>query len=279
MARRYALVIGISEYNSPLANLTKTVTDAKAVADRLRQHGNLQQPPTLLTGRLTKTQLEQAIERLLLEQAVNNEALIYFTGHGLIVKDLGAFLVTSDSRLEQQGGEITTLGNCLPLTTLDRLIKQSNFSNLMVLLDCCHSGRFLERTVTEGLNAFSPQKDYYFITACRGFETARARKSEQHSVFTGALLEALSPHNVSETGEITGHRLFDLLSDALKDRDRNRFRSAMDAALRSSLTQSNLRQQLASIQPIPTLAYRHFSLSKRLISMDDRPKCANCWHA
>ncbi|MBE9106580.1 hypothetical protein IQ229_17080, partial [Nostoc cf. edaphicum LEGE 07299] len=88
---------------------------------------------------------------------------------------------------------------------------------LVVLLDCCHSGEFLERNLIEKtLTAFISQRDYYFIAACRGFQQAYAKKSEQHSIFTTALLAGLSPENTNDRGQVTGDRLFDILTTELK---------------------------------------------------------------
>lgn len=79
---RYALVAGIAKYSNPLLPpLSKTATDAEAVAEVLKQHGNYR--VTLLSGEVTAKQVADALKTLLLEQAVKNEALIYFTGHGI----------------------------------------------------------------------------------------------------------------------------------------------------------------------------------------------------
>ncbi|MFN7717068.1 MAG: caspase family protein [Pseudanabaenaceae cyanobacterium] len=39
---RYALVVGVAKYKSPLSNLSKTENDAKAVRDLLKQHGDFE---------------------------------------------------------------------------------------------------------------------------------------------------------------------------------------------------------------------------------------------
>jgi WD40 repeat protein len=216
MAQRYALVIGVSEYNRPLSSLSKTVGDAKAVAEMLRSHGQFQEIKTL-TGQVTKAAIDQAVERLLLEQARGHEALLYFTGHAVPVVDLGAFLVPSDGEVEVRSGEVAAQKYCFPFTKLNQMIQAAKLSSLVVLLDCCHSGQFLERSLIEKtLTAFGEPKDYYFIAACRGFEEARARKSEQHSVFTGALLTELAGKNVGSDGEVTCDSLFAHLSRSLK---------------------------------------------------------------
>ncbi|PHM06867.1 nSTAND1 domain-containing NTPase [Nostoc sp. 'Peltigera malacea cyanobiont' DB3992] len=217
---RYALVVGITDYTNQLSNLTKPVTDAEAVAQVLKAHGDFEDI-AVLKGKVSTTKLAEAFKTLLQQQAVKNEALIYFTGHGITVSDsLGtqqAYLATSDLTIVTQGKQIIEQTGGISLLSLNNLIRDSDLSSLVVLLDCCHSGEFLERNLIEKtLTAFISQRDYYFIAACRGFQQAYAKKSEQHSIFTTALLAGLSAENTNDRGQVTGDRLFDILATELK---------------------------------------------------------------
>ncbi|MBE9034388.1 nSTAND1 domain-containing NTPase [aff. Roholtiella sp. LEGE 12411] len=217
---RYALVVGITDYKSQINNLTKPATDAEAVAQVLKAHGDFEDI-AVLKGKVCTTKLAEALKTLLQQQAVKNEALIYFTGHGITVSDsLGtqqAYLATYDLTIVTQGKQIIEQTGGISLLSLNNLIRDSDLSSLVVLLDCCHSGEFLERNLIEKtLTAFISQRDYYFIAACRGFQQAYANKSEQHSIFTTALLAGLSPNNTNDHGKVTGDRLFDKLATELK---------------------------------------------------------------
>ncbi|MBM0743066.1 caspase family protein [Phormidium sp. CLA17] len=221
MAQRYALIIGISSYHRSVGNLTKPATDAQAVAQCLRHHGGFE--VTLHTETLTLEALRQALKRFLLDQAKGNDALIYFTGHGILSESTTGyretFLAASDTEIIRQAGKPMEPLYILPFGELNSLIQQSNLSSLVLLLDCCHSGDMLERDPVErALSAFnSTQRNYCFITACRSFEESRAKRSEQHSLFTGALLEALAAPSRPEDGStITSGLLFYRLSQSLK---------------------------------------------------------------
>ncbi|MCW5319524.1 hypothetical protein GTQ43_40065 [Nostoc sp. KVJ3] len=218
---RYALVVGITDYKSPLSTLSKPATDAEAVAKVLKEHGDFENIE-LLKGKATKQQLGEALKILLRQQAVNNEALIYFTGHGITVSDLEletqqAYLATSDLQIVTQGNQIVEQTSGISLINFNQLIKESHLSSLVVLLDCCYSGHFLERHLIEKtLTAFSLQRDYYFIAACRDFQQAYAKKSEKYSIFTTALLTGLSVENANDNGQVTGDRLFDRIATELR---------------------------------------------------------------
>ncbi|MEH2077577.1 MAG: caspase family protein [Nostoc sp.] len=232
---RYALVIGIAEYVSPsLPRLSKTINDAEAIAQLLEQYGDFQSVQRLpqrwnkdkngyemAASKVTGAQLGQGLRTFLLEQAANNEALIYFSGHGFITSDgLGqkkGYLATSDSQIEVAANQIVEQKSSISLDSLNQLIRDSQLSSLVVLLDCCHSGYFLERQlVQQTLTAFSSQRDYCLITACRGFERAGVIKSEEYSIFTGAVLKGLAPVNAGNNRRISSDRLFDFVSDELR---------------------------------------------------------------
>ncbi|MDZ8051247.1 MAG: caspase family protein [Aulosira sp. ZfuVER01] len=232
---RYALVIGIGEYQSPsLPRLSKTTNDAEAVAQLLEKYGDFQSVQRLpqrwnkdkngyeiAASKLTGAQIGQELRTFLLEQATKNEALIYFSGHGFTISDnLGqqkGYLATSDCQIEVANNQIVEQKYAIPLDSLNELIRDSQLSSLVMLLDCCHSGYFLERQLVERtLTTFSSQKDYYLITACRGFELAGVIKSEEYSIFTGAVIKGLAPENASSSQRISGDRLFDFVSNELK---------------------------------------------------------------
>lgn len=227
---KYALVIGIAEYLS-FAPLDKTTMDAEAVAQLLEDYGNFQEVKRLPTGwnpaqgyyvtqqKLTGKELGEALRTFLLEQAKGGDALVYFTGHGFMTSDsLGVqsgYLATSDCALEWEGQRVVGQRFGVSLDSLNQLIREAELNSLVVLLDCCHSGHFLEQhLIKQTLTAFSSPKDYYLITSSRGFEESYVGK--EHSVFTGALLEGLSPENAGSDGQISGDRLFDFIQRKLR---------------------------------------------------------------
>ena len=235
---RYALVTGINRYDN-FRNLDKAATDAAAIARILQSHGQYQVEPLpkrlieaenrweLATDKkLTAKDLGQSLETFLLERAKDQEALIYFAGHGFEVLGLGrkqkGYLATSDSTNDGR--------NAILFSDLNDLIRESNLSSLVLILDCCHAGSFLERTMLEStLTAFREKKDYYLITACRSFE--RAREGEEHGVFTEAVLKGLESENADSEGNVTGDRLFDFVRQELRQSGQEPIRAGIGRAL------------------------------------------------
>ena len=229
MAERYALVVGISKYHSSLGDLTKPSGDAKAFAQVLREHGNFE--ATLLPEAVSSDDLKKAFKEFLTKKPLGSDALIYFTGHGFTLTESEnyktAYLATSTCNVTTSRDYDVSLQNNLvkvprviaqnygiPFSLLNQLISESNFSSLVVLLDCCHSGYFVqEDSVKDSLTAFtSAGKNYFCIAACQDSEVARAKRDGEHSVFTGALLKALKPERPEDGEEISSLMLFDRIA-------------------------------------------------------------------
>lgn len=222
---RYALVIGISEYKSKhLANLRKPDGDAEAIATLLQKYGQCDRAPTVLRGRVTTHQLAVALQTFLTRQAVNSEAIIYFTGHDFSVKEpLGLsqrYLATSDCELFRPDGNGQVGGqyNAISFADLDNLIQSANLSSLTMFLDATPDSGGLLRDSQGGqcFSAFHVKGDHFLLAACRPFEAPQAKKSDKHSLFTDALLRSLSPENADADGKVTIDNVFAYVRQALK---------------------------------------------------------------
>lgn len=232
---RYALIIGISSYqSSSFSRLPKAKTDAEKLAQILEQYGgykvfrlpqaynNVTQNYEVGEADLNGAELGKELEDFLLNRANHKEdVLIYFAGHGFtaidILNEQKGFLATSNCQVQIANNQIVEQRNGISLESLNSLIRKSSLRSLVLLLDCCHSGYFLERQlVQQTLTAFSSwQRDYYLITACRSHEEAKSLAGESSSIFTGAIIEGLSAFNADQNGCVSGDRLFDYVSSAI----------------------------------------------------------------
>ncbi|WP_008312329.1 caspase family protein [Leptolyngbya sp. PCC 6406] len=218
---RYALIVGIGHYHV-LQNLSKPEGDAQTVHDLLKQQGDfdhihLLNHSTVPDG-VTFEVLNDALVTLLEKRADRSEVLIYFTGHGFMAgetaDDREGYLATGDCQVEMDGDAILSQRRGLSFKRLNKLVGRSKASSLVMLLDCCHGGYFIEDgLVKAGLDAFR-DRNYCLIAACRGFEQAYAEHQDSHSLFTTALVQGLQAE--PDRGEITALRLFQGIKTGLK---------------------------------------------------------------
>jgi hypothetical protein len=247
--KRYALVIGIAEYSSSgLSKLEKPPVDAEAVARILEQYGDFQEVKRLPENwisrdccevgrtKLTGEMLTEALRKFLLEQAVNSEALIYFSGHGIPVfnsldEENEGFLATSDCNVEFKGNQIVSQQNGISLRGLNKLIDKSKVSSLVVILDCCHAGYFLDKDlVNKTLTTFnSAERDYYLMAACRRAE--QAWEGEEYSIFTEALLKGLVEEKAGSDGQIICDQLFAFIDGELKGKGQEAIRMGLGRSI------------------------------------------------
>ena len=235
---RYALVIGIAEYSTnSFRSLDTPVHNANAIASILDQHGDFNQVKRLPFRRERgQPELGQVIRKALphdhlvqelqqfLHDADGSDVLIYYSGHGFTKVDAlsqtpEGYLAPSDCQLEiNANGQVIAQKNGVSLFGLNELIKQHRFSNLVVILDCCNSGAFLESAmVRRDAAVFGYQLDYYLITACRS--SSKSYEGEDYSLLTQAILKGLSPENALPlTGRISGDRLFDVIGNEMHNK-------------------------------------------------------------
>ncbi|MGJ3246807.1 MAG: caspase family protein [Elainellaceae cyanobacterium] len=217
---RDALVVGINQYQY-LPSLQAPAQDAEAIAQCLQAYGEFRvhrlpeviqkhQPRIGQKTFVTLRQLESELINLFKPKGANvpHTALFYFSGHGM-QRDAGiqdGYLAVSDSQ-----PDVGFSG--LSLFWLRRLLQESPVRQRIIILDCCHSGEFLN--FLEADPGARSGTDRLFMAASREYEAAYESLESPYSVFTQAILEGLDPSH-SSTGLITNYALTTWVSHALK---------------------------------------------------------------
>jgi len=201
MTDRIALVVGIDEYQDRSVKLAAAVSDALAVGKLLQRHADdelnfscrlLTSEQAPVTRRLLREQLE-----LLFTAGSDGDVLFYFSGHGRLT-DEGGVLVTQDGSADGEWG--------VEMADLMRLASRSEARNILILLDCCHSGAFGD-SHTGGDNPLASLRDNLTIIA----SSLRAQGSVEvgaHGLFTRALLDAMTGGGADLLGDVTPSAIF-----------------------------------------------------------------------
>ncbi len=216
---RDALIVGINQYQN-LPRLNAAAQDAEGVANILETDGDFrvrrlpeiidkQRPKIGQQTPVSTQQLENSLVRLLLPKGdhVPEAVFFYFSGHGL-QREVGlreGYLATSDT-------QPNTSNSGISLSWLRRLIKHSPVRQIIIILDCCHSGEFL--SLKDEAWQGSDGQSYLFIAASREYEEAYESLSSDYSVLTQAILSSLRPQQ-TDNGRVTSTDLVAAITNQL----------------------------------------------------------------
>lgn len=195
-----ALVVGINNY--PSAPLHGCVKDATEFRDLIQRNEDQTANFTVLlqTDIPRKSKLKELIRDLF--SGKNETALFYFSGHGAI-NELGGYLVTPDHRSSDEGismNEILTLAN------------NSESTNRIIILDCCHSGAITAPRLSPGAIGHI-NEGVTILTASRTEEVAMEVNGK--GIFTNLLLEALKGGAADLNGNVTPGSIYAYIDQAL----------------------------------------------------------------
>lgn len=137
MSRRFALIIGSSEYeDAGLAQLKAPDADVTALDEVLRsaEIGGFDEVKTLVNEPFAAIYPE--IAHFFAAKKRDDLLLLYFSGHGVLDDQGRLFLALKNTRRE------LLRGTAIPATFVSDEMDGSNSRRQILVLDCCHSGAF-----------------------------------------------------------------------------------------------------------------------------------------
>jgi Caspase domain len=187
---RRALIVGIDQYVG--APLRGCVNDAKRMADLLKtnEDGSPNFECKTLTAppfNIGRADLKSRIKELFINEA--DVALLYFSGHGT-KNILGGYLVTQDAQQHDEG---------VPMSDVIALANKSRAQEVVILLDCCHSGALGDLPGAE--DKMLLREGVSILTASRGSQVAV--EIAGGGVFTSLLCAALEGGASDVLGKVT----------------------------------------------------------------------------
>jgi len=204
---RRALCVGIDLY--PFGSLTGCVSDAERMAGVLatNEDGSPNFDCRILTAPLegtvdavTRPVLRQAVEQLFKDQA--DVALLHFSGHGT-VNNLDGYLVTQDAKSYDEG---------VSMSDVLKMANGSAASEVVILLDCCHSGNLGNPPVIDNTKALL-REGVSILTASRGDQPSV--EVSGGGLFTSLVVDALGGGAADILGEVTAPAVYAYVEAAL----------------------------------------------------------------
>lgn len=201
---RRALLVGIDDY--PEVPLSGCVSDANKMCDILARNedGSPNFDCRMLlapNGDVTRYVLRENIKELFTHEA--EVALLYFSGHGL-VNNLGGYIVTQDYQPHDEGvamSEILTLAN------------GSKTREVVVILDCCHSGALGESPMIK--EDHSVLRLGVSVLTASGAAQPAVELAGTGGVFTSLVCDALNGGASDVVGNVTVAAVYNYVEQML----------------------------------------------------------------
>jgi hypothetical protein len=149
---------------------------------------------------VTRDCLRENLQELLTGQS--DLAFFYFAGHGT-ENNLGGYLVTQDASRYDLG---------VPMTDVLSLANKSGAREVVVVLDCCHSGALGQIPAIDNTTVML-REGLSVLSACRSNESAEEKNGG--GVFTSLVGDALAGGAADVCGKVTVAGVYAYVDEAL----------------------------------------------------------------
>jgi len=204
---KLALIVGINSYGSG-NDLSACVADAQAMKTALSRHkdgvknfeckllADVMQDGTPITRPSLRTELQELFE-------FDGTVLLYFSGHGFL-SPTGGLLCTSDATHNDWG---------IPMQEIVDLAVQSPASDILVILDCCHSGNIANPSTMAraGRNPLAVLRENMTVIAASR-DTQPGIEAGGHGLLTAAMLDALEGGAADHMGFVSAPAMYEYAS-------------------------------------------------------------------
>jgi hypothetical protein len=190
---RWALLAGINHYVDPaFPPLRFCISDVLALEGLLCARGYTtvvlhdEAPEERLLP--TRDNVEAELARLCGVAGADDLLWVHFAGHGKLA-DGQAVLVTREMRAP------TLAEKALPLSEVERRMRDSRARRLVLTLDACHTGVEIGRDLSDPefmANAYELAEGFALLAGSTAQQVAQEWEEKAHGVFTYYLLEGLS---------------------------------------------------------------------------------------
>ncbi|MCZ7625085.1 MAG: peptidase C14 [Candidatus Methylomirabilota bacterium] len=204
---RRALCVGIDSYS--FGALRGCVSDATRMAALLEKHEDgspnfgcrtMVAPNGGSNDVATRASLKQAIEQLFKDKS--ELAVLHFSGHGT-ENNLGGYLVTQDAKSYDEG---------VSMTDILKMANDSKADEVVILLDCCHSGNLGNVPAIDNTKALL-REGVSILTASRGDQVSV--EASGAGLFTSLVADALEGGAADLMGNVTAPAIYAFVEAAL----------------------------------------------------------------
>ena len=216
MARKVALLIGVSEYGEGIPPLSAPLNDVEAMKRVLEnpEMGGFE-VKTLLNPK--PTPMRKEIKNLFTNCGKGDLVLLFFSGHGITDDENKLYLATSITAKHDFDA------TAVPASFVQQQSRNSYTKRQVILLDCCYSGAFAEgwqaKSVGVDLKKELGAEGRVVLTSSTATQTSFQHEDGELSLYTQYLLEGIETGaaDQDEDGKIHAHELHQYAKARVKE--------------------------------------------------------------
>ena len=194
--RKFALLVGVSEYESDFINLPQAVKDVEAL-EKILLHpemGNFAKSDVLVLKNPPRQTMEEAIEELFIDRQINDLILLFFSGHGIKDENGKLYLAATNTRKTKQGELVRS--SSIAARFIHESMKRSSSMRQVIILDSCFSGAFADNLLAKDDGAIDIKQEFggegrAILTSSASTQYSFEEKGEDLSIYTRYLIEGI----------------------------------------------------------------------------------------
>jgi hypothetical protein len=215
-------MVAVAQYaDTRIPRLPGVLRDAERLRTTLEQHGDggVYRMHWLCDGKATRQGILTTLAEIIKQACATDQVMLYFAGHGWRDRDLPAkrwryYLIPYDANFAsaaEQG---------ISIEDLQAMLSALSAQEVVVILDCCHSGGMVHLPWTGDVleDLLQGWRSHYVMAASRGYE--QAAEDAAGGFFTQALCDALRGDGVTpdERGRISAQKAWSHAADLVRVR-------------------------------------------------------------
>lgn len=220
---KFALLIGVSEYQSGLNPLPAAVKDIVAM-QRVLLHPEMGGfDEVQLLANPCRQQMASEIDLLFSERCSKDDlVLLYFSGHG-IKDDQGRLYFASIDTEKYKNGNLKQT-SAVSANTIHDLMRNSRCKRQVIILDSCFSGAFDPALISKDDGSVDLQNQLgaqgrVVLASSSSMEYSFEQKGEELSIYTRYLIEGIETGvgDANEDGAISIHELHEYAASKVQE--------------------------------------------------------------
>ena len=222
MTKKFALLIGVSEYGEGITSLSAPLNDVVAMKRVLENSnmGGFDEVETLTNP--DPTAMQVAIQKIFANCRRDDLVLLFFSGHGITDDNNKLYFATKGT--SQKFYESTSV----PASFIQDISGKSYARRQVIILDCCYSGAFAEGWRTKGWQTKSVRLNLkqelggegrVVLTSTTATRPAFEQEGEELSLYTKYFVEGIEKGTAGkkDKGKIYAYELHDYAKAKLQE--------------------------------------------------------------